>query len=143
MHKSKFIGSFSASEIQLSIPSCLLHLVKMIEHGHDIKSQLENDRWKSDLTTAQLLMFNYHPNINKRTVQDILLRVKLHFLFTWGCLFMPNVIYQQRNLGERVFVLVELPWWIPNLHINAWSLCESCHSAISRARQANVQWLTL
>ena len=89
-HKSKFMGSFSANEMQLSIPSSLLHLVKMIEHGPDIKSQLENDRCKSDLTTAQLIMFNYHPNINKRTVQDILLRVKLNFLFTWGCLFMPK-----------------------------------------------------
>jgi hypothetical protein len=50
------MGSFSADEIQLSIPLSLLHLVKMIEHGLGIKSQLENDRCKSDLTTAQLLM---------------------------------------------------------------------------------------
>jgi hypothetical protein len=42
-HKSKFMGSFSADEIQSSIPSSSLHLVKMIEHGPDIKSQLEND----------------------------------------------------------------------------------------------------
>ena len=37
-----------------SIPSSLLHLVKMIEYGLDIKSQLENDRCKYDLTIAQL-----------------------------------------------------------------------------------------
>jgi len=37
-HRSKFMGSFSADEIQSSIPSSLLHLVKMIEHGPDIKS---------------------------------------------------------------------------------------------------------
>jgi hypothetical protein len=125
--------------MQLSMPSSLLHLVKMIEHDPEIKSQLENDRCKSDLTTAQLIMFNYHPNINKRT-----------FSWEWNSIFcLPgvaylcqNVVYQQKNLGESVFVLVELPWWIPNLRINAWSLWESCHSVISRARQANVQWFT-
>ena len=53
-HKSKFMGSFSADEIQSSIASSLLHLVKTIEHGPDIKSKLENDRCKSDLTIAQL-----------------------------------------------------------------------------------------
>jgi hypothetical protein len=42
----------------------------MIEHGSDIKSQLENDRYKSDLTIAQLLTFSYHPNITKMTVQQ-------------------------------------------------------------------------
>ena len=41
-------------EIQSSIASSLLHLVKTIEHGPDIKSKLENDRCKSDLTIAQL-----------------------------------------------------------------------------------------
>ena len=50
------MGSFSADDIQLNIPLSLLHLVKMIEHGLGIKSRLENDRCKSDLTTAQLLM---------------------------------------------------------------------------------------
>ena len=104
-HKSKFIGSFSANEMQLSIPSSLLHLVKMIEHGPEIKSQLENDRCKSDLTTAQLIMFNYHPNINKRTVQDILLNVKLHFLFIWGCSFIPKCgLPTEEPREESIFV---------------------------------------
>ena len=99
------MGSFSADEIQLSIPSSLLHLVKMIEHGPDIKSQLENDRCKSDLTTAQLLMFNYHPNINKRTVQDILLNVNLHFLFIWGCSFIPKCgLPTEEPREESIFV---------------------------------------
>ena len=53
-HKSKFMGPFSAHKIQSSIPSSLLHPVKMIEYGLDIKSQLENDRCKYDLTIAQL-----------------------------------------------------------------------------------------
>ena len=53
-HRSKFMGSYSADEIQSSIPSSLLHLMKMIEHGPDIKYQLENDRCKSDLTIPQL-----------------------------------------------------------------------------------------
>jgi hypothetical protein len=34
-HKSKFMGSFSAGEIQSSIPLSLLRLVNMIEHGPD------------------------------------------------------------------------------------------------------------
>ena len=37
-----------------SIPSSLLQLVKIIYHGPDIKTQLEIDRYKSDLTIAQL-----------------------------------------------------------------------------------------
>jgi hypothetical protein len=64
------MGSFSADKIQSSIPSSLHHLVKIIEHGLDIKSHLENDRYKSDLTIAQLLTFSYHPNITKMTVQQ-------------------------------------------------------------------------
>jgi hypothetical protein len=44
----------NTDEIQSSIASSLLHLVKTIEHGSDIKSKLENDRCKSDLTIAQL-----------------------------------------------------------------------------------------
>ncbi|CAC5407958.1 unnamed protein product [Mytilus coruscus] len=42
----------------------------MIEHGPDIKSQLDNVSTKSDLALAQLLMFNYHPNSQKVTVQQ-------------------------------------------------------------------------
>ncbi|VDI15847.1 Hypothetical predicted protein [Mytilus galloprovincialis] len=42
----------------------------MIEHGPDIKSQLDNVSTKSDLAVAQLLMFNYHPNSQKVTVQQ-------------------------------------------------------------------------
>jgi len=102
-HKSKFMGSFSADEIQSSIPSSLLHLVKMIEHGPDIKSQLENDRCKSDLTIAQLLMFNYHPNITKRTVQQ------RHSLEreTPFCVYLGLLIYAKTRKKQLIDILFQ------------------------------------
>jgi hypothetical protein len=102
-HKSKFMGSFSADEIQSSIPSSLLHLVKMIEHGPDIKSQLENDRCKSNLTIAQLLMFNYHPNITKRTVQQ------RHSLEreTPFCVYLGLLIYAKTRKKQLIDILFQ------------------------------------
>ncbi|CAC5421079.1 unnamed protein product [Mytilus coruscus] len=41
-HKTNFSGSFSAEDTQSSVPTSLLELVCMIEHGPDIESQLEN-----------------------------------------------------------------------------------------------------
>ncbi|CAC5404371.1 unnamed protein product [Mytilus coruscus] len=67
--KTTFSGSLVSEDIDDSIPSPLLQLVKMIEHGPDIKSQLENVSTKSDLALAQLLMFNYHQNTQKVPVQ--------------------------------------------------------------------------
>ena len=59
-----------SEDIDDDIPPPLLQLLKMIEHGPDIKSQLDNVSTKSDLALAQLLMFNYHPNSQKVTVQQ-------------------------------------------------------------------------
>jgi hypothetical protein len=38
-----------------SVPRCLVELVLMIEHGPEIKSQIENGLAKSDFPIAQLL----------------------------------------------------------------------------------------
>jgi hypothetical protein len=102
-HKSKFMGSFSADEIQSSIPSSSLHLVKMIEHGPDIKSQLENDRCKSGLTIAQLLMCSYHPNITKRTVQQ------RHSLGreTPLCVYLGLLIYAEARKKQLIDILFQ------------------------------------
>ena len=102
-HKSKFMGSFSADEIQSSISSSWLHLVKMIEHGPDIKSQLENDRCKSDLTIAHLLMFNYHPNITKRAVQQ------RHSLEreTPFCVYLGLLIYAKTRKKQLIDILFQ------------------------------------
>ena len=109
----------------------LLYLVKMIEHGPDIKSQLENDRCKSDLTTAQLLMFNYHPNINKRAVNsDILLSVKLHFLFIWGCSFMPKYgLPTEEPREESIFVggAVMVNSKPPHKRLKLMRIMSACH----------------
>jgi hypothetical protein len=52
-------------------------------------------------------MFDYHPNINKRTVQDILLNVKLHFLFIWGCSFIPKCgLPTEEPREESTFAMV-------------------------------------
>ncbi|CAC5423155.1 unnamed protein product [Mytilus coruscus] len=69
-HKTKFSGSFSAEYTQSSVPTSLLELVCMIEHGPDIQSQLENSVCKSDLAIAQLLMYNYHAKTPKVSEQQ-------------------------------------------------------------------------
>ncbi|VDI22023.1 Hypothetical predicted protein [Mytilus galloprovincialis] len=69
-HKTKFSGSFSADDTQSSVPTSLLELVCMIEHGPDIQSQLENSVCKSDLAIAQLLMYNYHAKTPKISEQQ-------------------------------------------------------------------------
>ena len=97
------MGSFSADEIQSSILSSLLHLVNMIGNGPDIKSQLVNDRWKSDFIIAQLLLFNYHPNVTKKTVQQAhSLRVAL---------LCQNGVNQQRNLRQIACFFLLIYWW--------------------------------
>ena len=57
-----------------SVPYCLVELVLMIEHGPDIKSQIENGLAKSDFAIAQLLYFNNHKKgpktqVNTRDIQ--------------------------------------------------------------------------
>ncbi|CAC5385526.1 unnamed protein product [Mytilus coruscus] len=69
-HKTKFSGSFSAEDTQSSVPTSLLELVCMIEHGPDIQSRLENSVCKSDLAIAQLLMYNYHAKTPKVSEQQ-------------------------------------------------------------------------
>lgn len=69
-HETKFSGSFSADNIQSSVPKALLELVCMIEHGPDIQSQLDNKMTKSDLAIAQLLMYNYHSKQSKQPRQQ-------------------------------------------------------------------------
>ncbi|CAC5400877.1 unnamed protein product [Mytilus coruscus] len=67
--KTTFSGSLVSEDIDDSIPPPLLQSVKMIEHGPNIKSQLDNVSTNSDLALAQLLMFNYHLNTQKAPVQ--------------------------------------------------------------------------
>lgn len=54
-----FSGHFNRDYIVDSVPRCLVELVS-IEHGPDIKSQIENGLTKSDFAIAQLLYFNSH-----------------------------------------------------------------------------------
>jgi hypothetical protein len=82
------MGSFWVDEIQSSIPPSLLQLVKMIEHGSDIKSQLENDRCKSDLTISQLLLFNYHSKFSKKDSAT----AKLSWVWGFICCYLGLLI---------------------------------------------------
>jgi hypothetical protein len=41
--QNKFSGHFDRDSVIDSVPRCLVELVLMIEHGPDIKSQIEND----------------------------------------------------------------------------------------------------
>jgi hypothetical protein len=57
-HESAFAGTFHEEYVEYAIPSTLLQFVCMIEHGADIKSQLQFDASKTDLAMAQLLQYN-------------------------------------------------------------------------------------
>ena len=56
-HKSQWNGTFHDGCLEDAVPSSLLQFVCMIEHGADIKSQLQHGASKSDLAMAQLLLF--------------------------------------------------------------------------------------
>ena len=56
-HKSNFKSIFN-NDIQDAVPASLLQFVSMIEHGPDIKSQLQHGSSKSDLAISQLLQYN-------------------------------------------------------------------------------------
>jgi hypothetical protein len=60
VEQNKFSGHFDRDSVVESVPRCLVELVSMIEHGPDIKSQIENGLAKSDVAIAQLLFFNSH-----------------------------------------------------------------------------------
>jgi hypothetical protein len=71
---NKFSGHFDRDSVVDSVPRCLVELVLMIEHGPDIKSQIENGLAKSDFAIAQLLYFNNHKKgpktqVNTRDIQ--------------------------------------------------------------------------
>ena len=57
-HKSQWNGTFHDGCLEDAVPSSLLQFICMIEHGADIKSQLQHGASKSDLAMAQLLQYN-------------------------------------------------------------------------------------
>jgi hypothetical protein len=71
--QNKFSGHFDRDSVVDSVPHCLVELVLMIEHGPDIKSQIENGLAKLDFDIAQHLYFNNH-NISLRTISLALAR---------------------------------------------------------------------
>jgi hypothetical protein len=60
-------GHVDRDSVVDSVPRCLVELVLIIEHGPDIKSQIENGLAKSDFAIAQLLYFNNHKKGTKNT----------------------------------------------------------------------------
>jgi hypothetical protein len=54
-------------KLLLLLQKDLVEFVSMIEHGPDIKSQIENGLAKSDFAIAQLLYFNSHKKGTKNT----------------------------------------------------------------------------
>ena len=61
-HKSKWNDTFQNRCPEDAVPSSLLQFVCMIEHGADIKSQLELGASKSDLAMAHLIQYNCFAN---------------------------------------------------------------------------------
>lgn len=57
-HKSQFNSTLYGGCPEETVPQSLLQFVCMIEHGADIKSQLQHGASKSDLAMAQLLEYN-------------------------------------------------------------------------------------
>lgn len=57
-HKKEFNSTFHDQCLEDTVPTSLLQFVCMIEHGADIKSQLQHGASKSDLAMAQLLQYN-------------------------------------------------------------------------------------
>ena len=100
--KSTFQGLFSSEDISTSVTKCLFELVRMIEHGPDIQSQLENDVCRSDMAIAQLLMYNYHAKMPKKAEQQ------RHSLEreTPICIYIGLLIYartRKRQLIDTLF----------------------------------------
>ena len=58
--KSEFSGSLSRETQKDSVPPSLLEFVSVLEHGGDIKTQLDHGTSQTDLSLAQLLQFNCH-----------------------------------------------------------------------------------
>ena len=56
LNRKNFSSSFHDTYIEQAVPPSLLRFVCMIEHGADIKSQLQHGASKSDL--SQLLQYN-------------------------------------------------------------------------------------
>ena len=72
--QNKLSGHFDRDSVVDSVPRCLVELVLIIEHGPDIKSQIENGLAKSNFAIAQLLYFNNHKKgpktqVNTRDIQ--------------------------------------------------------------------------
>ena len=61
-HEWKFDGRFYADSVENSIPPTLQQFVCMVEHGIDIKLQIEFGSSKTDLAVAQLLQYNCYPH---------------------------------------------------------------------------------
>ena len=57
-HKSQFNSTCLYGCLEDAVPSSLLQFVCMIEHGTDIKSQLQHGAPKSDLAMSHLLQYN-------------------------------------------------------------------------------------
>lgn len=55
---SNFSSIFQDTDLQQAVLSSLRQFVCMIEHGADIKSQIQHGPLKSDLSISQLLQYN-------------------------------------------------------------------------------------
>ena len=72
--QNKFSVHVDRDSVVDSVPRCLVELVSMIEHGPDIKPQIEIGLAKSDCAIAQLWYFNSHKKgtktqVNTRDIQ--------------------------------------------------------------------------
>ena len=62
-----FTNAFLDGCLQQSVPPSLVAFVGMLEHGADIKSQLQQGSSKSDIAISQLLQYNCFANYTEET----------------------------------------------------------------------------
>ncbi|KAK3889081.1 hypothetical protein Pcinc_006956 [Petrolisthes cinctipes] len=67
-HKTRFSNALFSTDLEQAVPPSLLQFVCMVEHGADIKSQLQHGASKSDLALSQLLLFNCFGKYKEGTV---------------------------------------------------------------------------
>jgi hypothetical protein len=102
-HKTRFTGTFDEVSMTETVPNSLLALVSMIEHGLDIKSQIENGITDADIAIAQLLLYNFHSKQAKDTGSHQRHPSDLEppFAIYVGLLLFPKT--RKRNLIDLLF----------------------------------------
>ena len=128
-HKSTFNTTLHDGIIEEALPQMLLQFVCMIEHGVDIKSQIQNGASKSDVALAQPFQYSCYARTKQRQRLTGTPRiVKHHLLYTWVCLCLPkpgkeNSLKCFKNMGSGFHMTGKSqPSWVRHLSLSMWKM---------------------